>query len=785
MPASGFLVLVLVLLVTCEAEPATEFVQASDGGSASLPCNLSPTGAPDKLSVVLWYRGGEQNPIYKYDVRGNQPARWADASLQNRYFLRILDDHRAVMNISPTKLSDEQVFHCKVDFAKSSTRITHVNLTIIVPPSGIQVSDDWGPVKNGITTAYAEGASLMLTCVATSGKPLAKVSWWRDRNLVTEQTEYFSDRRKSQNVLKIDKLTRSHLLAVYSCEASNSRLQPPLVVRTAIDMYLRPLEVLLIAPTGNKPAFSSGKRYNITCSCRGSRPPAIVTWWKDGVSLEGGIVTVSDNGNTTNSTLSFTPTAADNGLILTCKASNQRIPFSELQRTWMLEVLYPPRVSLNLGHGLNGNNIKEGSDVYFECHLEANPKVHRVWWLRDGEKLLTNNSAGVIVSNQTLILQRVNRHTSGRYCCEATNKEGTTKSPVFHLRVKFEPVCGDVARKVLGAAKDEPLTVDCKVDAEPAATVFRWSFNSTPGVFRELTDFKNEAGGTSVLTYVPKVAADYGTLQCWGQNDIGTQMSPCIFHVTPASRPDPPHSCVVGNVSHHSVSVSCKKGFDGGLRQKFVLTLLSGDVIIANLSSQLASDFNISNLEATHDYLATIYAVNAKGPSKQSVPLAIRTLPAPSLKEQRRSTGPTDGALKASTGPLMYILLAAGSTLIIAAAVGVIIFAVRKFKVDSPVRHPRVRSPKIEESPLTAHVQPLYTDSASDENNPDLIPEAPNSEALLTTSVTPYTITPRPSSKRNCATQMPIKPYHVTWAPILQSRNCSTQTPPPHKESSV
>lgn len=131
MPASGFIVLILVLLVTCEAEPATEFVEASDGGSASLPCNLNPPGTSDKISVVLWYKGAEQNPIYKYDVRGNQPVRWAEASLQNRYFLRILDDHRAIMSISPTKLSDEEVYHCKVDFMKSSTMITHVNLTII------------------------------------------------------------------------------------------------------------------------------------------------------------------------------------------------------------------------------------------------------------------------------------------------------------------------------------------------------------------------------------------------------------------------------------------------------------------------------------------------------------------------------------------------------------------------------------------------------------------------------------------------------------------------------
>ncbi|CAH0551271.1 unnamed protein product [Brassicogethes aeneus] len=94
---------------------------------------------------------------------------------------------------------------------------------------------------------------------------------------------------------------------------------------------------------------------------------------KDGVSLEGGIVSVSADGNTTTSTLVFTPSSADHGLILTCKASNQRIPFSEQQSTWMLRVLYPPKVTLSLGHGLDAQDIKEGADVYFECHLIANP----------------------------------------------------------------------------------------------------------------------------------------------------------------------------------------------------------------------------------------------------------------------------------------------------------------------------------------------------------------------------------------------------------------------------
>ncbi|CAH0551270.1 unnamed protein product [Brassicogethes aeneus] len=331
---------------------------------------------------------------------------------------------------------------------------------------------------------------------------------------------------------------------------------------------------------------------------------------------------------------------------------------------------------------------------------------------------------------------------------------------------------------------------DSTVDAEPAASLYRWSFNSTPGISRELNEYTSGTGN-SVLTYMPRVAADYGTLQCWGKNALGTQRVPCTYHIVPAGKPDPPHSCSVLNVTHHSALITCKKGFDGGQRQKFVLVLSMGENVISNMSSSTIPEFYIPNLEATQDYSTMVSSFNLKGFSKPTMPLVFHTLPAPGLKEQRRSTEPSESKV-GSTGPWLYILLAAGSTLIVAAAIGAIIFAIRRFRVESPVRNPRTRSPKMDGGPSVSSLDPRtsnpYTDEmAMDDNNPDLIPPANESfsEGLLDSSIVPYTITARPSQKRNSATQMPVKPYHVTWAPILQSRNCSTQTPLPHKESSV
>lgn len=75
--------------------------------------------------------------------------------------------------------------------------------------------------------------------------------------------------------------------------------------------------------------------------------------------------------------------------------------------------------------------------------------------------------------------------------------------------------------------------------------------------------------GVSVLTYTPKAAADYGTIQCWGKNTLGSQKVPCTYHLVPAGKPDPPIGCAVTNTTHRTVTVGCQKGFDGGLKQKY------------------------------------------------------------------------------------------------------------------------------------------------------------------------------------------------------------------------
>lgn len=108
-----------------------EIAEATEGGQAKLPCVLTPIQGPDKANVVMWYRGSSDTPMYKYDLKGSNPQHWSENE-EKRYFLRVLENSdRAEFTISPIRLSDEDHYHCRVDFFRSPSRVTHVNLTVI------------------------------------------------------------------------------------------------------------------------------------------------------------------------------------------------------------------------------------------------------------------------------------------------------------------------------------------------------------------------------------------------------------------------------------------------------------------------------------------------------------------------------------------------------------------------------------------------------------------------------------------------------------------------------
>ncbi|XP_020278889.1 nephrin-like [Pseudomyrmex gracilis] len=460
----------------------------------------------------------------------------------------------------------------------------------------------------------------------------------------------------------------------------------------------------------------AGKRYDVECETTGSRPPAVITWYK-GRRRQLKHTKEERSENRTVSTVEFEPGVEDHGKSITCRAENPNVTGLYVEKSWKIDVVYPPIVSLNLGSTLSPEDIKEGDDVYFECHIRANPPWSKLVWIHDNQILAHNTSARIIWSNQSLVLQSVTRSSAGHYVCAATNALNETRSEPLHFRVKFAPVCKEDRIIVVGASRGESLDIACRVEADPPAHNFRWKFNNSgetlevaPGRFS-----MEKSNGVSVLRYTPKTELDYGTLSCWADNLVGTQSKPCLFQLVAAGKPFPVRNCTLANQTYTSVEVKCVAGYDGGLPQKFVLEVYHGDVDflttsqpLYNVSNPDEPTFALAGLEASVEagVHVAVYAVNAKG---RSQPVILSEV---TYRDAEKRTGPDAGIV---LSPLIGVVVGALVTLVL--IILVVVVRVRRERVAKP-RHEK----PAELSELPPQQYPLQNSQQTVETDPDVIP---------------------------------------------------------------
>ncbi|KAK2586782.1 hypothetical protein KPH14_011809 [Odynerus spinipes] len=624
-------------------------VEAVAGGIAQLPCDVEPPVPGDKLHLVIWYKEESDTPIYSFDTRGRstleQGKHWQDRSLEGRAFFRHSEDP-AKLTLENVHESDAAVYRCRVDFKQSPTRNSKVNFTVIVPPEQLSILDEDGRshIPHYILGPYSEGASLNITCVAAGGRPPPRVTWWQENALLDDTYESVGT-KKVRNVLRLEKLTREYLRTMLTCQASNNNMVAPISSTVTFNMNLKPLWVRM---QGENRPFSAGTTYEIGCEVVGAMPPPKITWSKGSVVLRNARQTVSPDGNTTTGMLTFVPSIEDAGKFLSCKASVPDIPDSEMEDGWKLDIYHEPVVTLELGSNLNSSAIREGIDVYFECNIKSNPWVYKVSWRHNGNPLYHNTATGTIISNQSLVLQSVTRSRAGIYTCIGSNQEGDGESNPLNLDIKFAPVCRSGQTKVFGVARQETTRIPCELEANPPEVSFTWKFNNTMEAVDITQEQVTSIGTHSIASYTPMTELDYGTLLCWGSNDQGTQLEPCVYHIVPAGRPDMPHNCSLLNQTTDSFYVECVDGFDGGLPQKFTIqvdreasssgTSSKPSSTVFNQTSKAAS-FAVTNLEPGTTYDVRIYASNAKGRS-EVIHFSATTLNLPERRTDERLARP-------------------------------------------------------------------------------------------------------------------------------------------------
>ncbi|XP_064471652.1 hemicentin-2-like isoform X2 [Ornithodoros turicata] len=663
-------------------EEATPQVSAAVGGKAFLPCNTSIPVGGDGVSLILWYHGDYGIPIYSLDAR-DQPISKARHFPGQDLGMRAYFDVTAVppvLRIDPVLESDAGEYRCRVDYSRQRTQHRNVNLTVIVPPKDAIIRDETGKPLHGVIGPYDEGAQLVLICDADGGRPPPNVTWWSGSTLIDDSSAP-SPLEVVRNELTIPRLQRSDLLKVLTCQASNTNLTVPRSSSVTINMNLRPLDVRI---TTLKRPLSADRKVELSCQSSGGRPPPQITWWlgKKKLSFVRDNVTVNDNYTT--STIVFVPSIDDHGKYMACHADNPLLSDSGLSDGWTLNVQYVPRLTLSLGANMKHKAIREGSDVYFECNIQANPMVSEVGWKFEGRPLYSNIKQGVIVSNQSLVLQKVRKESRGHYQCVAANVEGEGESDRVPLRVHYAPVCKKRQNIVYGVARDEEAEISCEVEADPAELSFKWALNNSVETFDVKTFSQN--GTMSVATYKPRWKHSYGVLLCWAANNIGTQREPCAFHIIPAAvpwtgPPEPVKNCQVSNQSVTALTVECEPGDHGGLKQTFHLEVYNSvlELLQKNTSSTEGAAFTVRDLSPGTAFILVLYASNSKGRSN-SVAIPTNTLPSP-----ERRTANTDIT---TVSPVLGVLIGIVGALVLVAIVIVVVMRLRGDERRTPDESP-------------------------------------------------------------------------------------------------
>ncbi|XP_062134765.1 nephrin isoform X4 [Drosophila sulfurigaster albostrigata] len=643
------------------------------GTLGRLPCNVTPPIYEDRVALVIWYKVGLKTPIYSVDTRDSnfaQGTHWSDETYRERLSFYV-EGRAGTLTIKSTSEDDTGEYRCRVDFQKSPTRNSKVNLTVITPPESIIILDSKGAtIMDHTLGPYNEGSSVNVTCVAIGGRPQPRVTWWHGNTMFNSSGmgNPLSERRVG-NVLSLAKLKRKNLHMQLTCRAENNNLTSPIISSIVLDMNLRPLIVKL---QGENRPLSAENSYKLSCDVIGSRPAPTVTWWKGSTPMKNTQETEKSDGNMTTSVLTFTPTIDDRGKFLSCRAEQGMIPESGMEDGWKLDIYHIPVVSLELGTNSLNSTLREGVDVFFECNIKSNPWIYKVSWRHNGKILESNPAEGIVVANQSLVLQNASRARTGIYTCVGSNREGDGESNPVQLDIRFAPVCRAKQRTTYSSGRQETVKVACEIDANPPEATYVWKFNASQGEVADIpASLVAVDRGRSVAHYTPMMENDYGTLLCWASNEIGDQSEPCVYTITPAGEPDPLLNCTLLNQTSSGFQIECIEGFDGGLQQDFIMEVyVNGTTRYPKIYKSKKPYFEVSGLVPGMGYNVFLIAHNSKGRSNATI-LQVYTLKDP---EKQTDYLPAYAPVIEDIRPFLGILAGiVGSIFLVAIIIAVVV----------------------------------------------------------------------------------------------------------------
>ncbi|XP_042237410.1 uncharacterized protein LOC121876399 [Homarus americanus] len=569
------------------------------GRAADLPCYLDPRTPGDKPKLILWYKEAVRSPLFSHDTRAPQ----FDGDLGQGEGVLSVSRGAATLTYHNITSKHAGIYECRVDFYKSPAHSKFVNLTVIELPRSVQILDgQTGAAKNGVLGPYYTGQDIEITCISLDGWPLPNLTWWKNNHIIGNGRDVTGP-GQVQSDLVVEKVTRDWHNQTLTCTASNTPLVSPVTVSVVIQLYLLPRSVE-IRGTG---AVREGSQTMLVCIAEGSRPSPRITWTIRGRTHhahkdeEEGLVTVS--------TLLVNVSRDDDNGLVTCTAENPEVQGSAIANTTFLTVHYPPSVSVSLGRSINPQLLKEGADVYFTCTVDANPPASAITWYHEGTVQVQNMTSGVILSGDSLVLQKVSRMRAGQYKCSASNPLATVISAPVHLRIRYKPEC--LTSPTTYFIYDKPINVTCTVTSHPPVKAVHWQWNSSSDVIKTQQVTEPTERVSTQLTVFPIETYEDRLLSCWAVNEMGRQPLACGFSIKVAEMPLPLSSCRLANITASSLSLTCQRPdtVTTGTTLYRAEVYFDNRTLFANVTST-RPNFNVSRLDAGTSYQIKVYVTH-------------------------------------------------------------------------------------------------------------------------------------------------------------------------------
>ncbi|XP_072281701.1 nephrin isoform X2 [Pyxicephalus adspersus] len=404
-----------------------------------------------------------------------------------------LENTEITAKITPQSTDNGNLLVCSATNAALQAPLTvSFTMNVLFPPNTPTIDGYEGPSVKADET-------LKLTCLSTSGNPLATLQWLKNEEVVYTRWETDSKKRLSRSQLTLN-VKAEHNNAIISCEAVNH--VTPMVLRSSItlNVVFLPTKVTILGSTSG----AENTSLSLSCFTASSNPPVYIRWWLGPVELGDAVVTITDSdhgGKVTMSNITTVVQREHNGMQLTCEAFNEAILYTKANSV-QLSVQYPPQKIWIEAPPLD-MRFRAGTRVKLTCFSSGGHPAPRLIWLKDKRTVTDGRqiTAGKIVSRE-INLETVPSDNQATYRCNATNDGKTILSATTKLHIQFPPIDVKIVNEPKAYKRGSDITLECRSGSSNPESTITWVKQGVILKGKDLGVRNAEYGGKSTTSRV-------------------------------------------------------------------------------------------------------------------------------------------------------------------------------------------------------------------------------------------------------------------------------------------